>query len=143
MTVWGCFIRKAGSPYYPSERPANALFDKFFCKACGKSLEIQMAGVQNIGERSFEDKAFFKLADHLADHVYYEHKPTRSYIVGKVHEKMAWKKFVREAVEVKVCPQCGSDIQMESEELSQDRGGLLIWRCKNAACDFKIKAVDL
>lgn len=136
MPVWDCFIQK-GNP-----RP-NEPFISYLCKVCGKEISVQMAGSQSIRERSFVDQAFFKLSDHIADHVHYDGKPTRLCIEGRIREKMAWKKFVREAVEVKVCPQCGSDLQMESEPLSHERGGSLILRCKNAACDFKIKPADL
>lgn len=135
MPVWDCYIQK-GNP-----RP-NDTFASYLCKVCGQEIPVQMAGSQSILERSFEDQALFKLADHLADHIYCEGKPTRLYITSKIREKIAWKKFVREAVEVKVCPQCGSDLKVESEPLSHERGSYLILRCKNADCGFEIKPAD-
>lgn len=138
MSVWNCFIQKHGSPYYPSATPANTPFDKFICMVCGKEIELQMAGAQDIRERSFEDQAFFKLADHLAEHIVCKGRLTNHAIDLKVRERIARKQFIKEAVGAGVCPECGEDLHTESDE-----EGPIEWRCKNAACSFRIRPTDV
>lgn len=135
MSVWDCFIRNTiHTGPYPGG--SNPFFLRYICKVCGTAFDLQMGGSQSIRERSFEDQAFFKLADHLAEHVFYEGKVSKAYIKGRIQEKIELKRFIMKAVDVRICPKCGSDITLQGAH--EER-----WICTNKECDFSISSLEV
>ena len=58
----------SGSNVWPSSDPNDSPFDKFICKRCGKSIEVQMYGERYTNGPTFEEQAEVTLLKHLAFH---------------------------------------------------------------------------
>lgn len=68
VSVFSEFKETLESKVWPSSNPNDSPFNKFECKHCGVTLELQIFGSRCIGEPSFNDLVRESLRAHLLEH---------------------------------------------------------------------------